>query len=137
MVAQRGKDLLLKIETDTGSFETVAGLRSKNISLNAESVDVTDSESAGRWRELLAGTGLRRAGVSGAGIFKDKTSDEIVRAKFFDSEITNWQIIVPAFGSMNGLFQITSLEYSGQHNGELLFEITLESAGEITFTMET
>jgi len=36
MGAQKGKDLLLKMDVDNlGSFETVAGLRSRSISFNA------------------------------------------------------------------------------------------------------
>ncbi|TCQ28912.1 TP901-1 family phage major tail protein [Rhizobium sp. PP-CC-3G-465] len=42
MVAQKGKDILLKIETG-GGFTTVAGLRSKRLAFNAETVDVTDA----------------------------------------------------------------------------------------------
>ena len=59
MAAQSGKDLLLKIETDPDTFLTVAGLRARTVSLNARAVDVTDADSAGRWRELLAGAGVR------------------------------------------------------------------------------
>lgn len=134
MVAQKGKDLLLKIDPDGSGFITVAGLRARQIALNAASVDVTDSESAGRWRELLAGAGLRRASLSGSGLFKDAASDELVRANFFSGAIVNWQVIVPDFGTLAGPFQIVALEYAGQHDGEITFEIALESAGEITFT---
>ena len=101
MVAQKGKDLLLKLDDGSGSFVTVAGLRSRQISLNAETVDVTDSESAGRWRELLSGAGLRRAGLTGSGIFKDAATDELVRASFFGGSILNWEIVVPDFGTMS------------------------------------
>ena len=133
MVAQRGKDLLLKINPDGNGFITVAGLRARQIAFNAESVDVTDSESAGRWRELLSGAGLRRASVSGSGLFKDAASDEMVRETFFSGNHVNWQIIVPDFGIIEGAFQIVALEYSGQHNNEVTFELALESAGEISF----
>ena len=132
MVAQKGKDLLLKIHNGTG-YETVAGLRSKRLAFNAETVDITDAESAGRWRELLGGAGVQRASVSGAGIFKDATSDGLVRGAFFNASILNWQIVVPDFGSVTGAFQVTALEYSGQHDGEILFELALESAGALTF----
>ncbi|MFP3542311.1 phage major tail protein, TP901-1 family [Rhizobium sp. SIMBA_035] len=132
MVAQKGKDLLLKIHNGTG-YETVAGLRSKRLAFNAETVDVTDAESAGRWRELLGGAGVQRASVSGAGIFKDAASDGLVRGAFFNASILNWQIVVPDFGSVTGAFQVTALEYSGQHDGEILFELALESAGALTF----
>lgn len=135
MSAQRGKDLLLKVDADgSGSFVTVAGLRSRAISFNTETVDITHSESAGRWRELLSGAGAKSARVTGTGIFKDAASDEIVRGYVFAGTIRNWQVVVPDFGVVAGPFQIGAFELSGRHDGEVAFEITLESAGELTFT---
>jgi len=132
MVAQKGRDLLLKIENGAG-YATVAGLRAKRLSFNAELVDVTDGESAGRWRELLGGAGVQRAAVGGSGIFKDQTSDALVRTRFFAGTVANWQIVIPDFGTIAGPFQIAALDYSGAHDGEVLFEIALESAGALTF----
>jgi TP901-1 family phage major tail protein len=136
MVAQKGKDLLLKIDSNgLGSFVTVAGLRSKRIAFNSETVDITDAESAGRWRELLAGSGVQRAAVSGSGIFKDQQSDARIRSCFFGGEILRWQLAVPDFGVVDGPFQITALEYTGNHDGEVTFEVALESAGAVGFTV--
>ena len=132
MVAQKGKDLLLKVE-DEGVLVTVAGLRSRRLAFNTETVDITDSESVGRWRELLGGAGVQRASLTGAGIFKDQASDAKVRAAFFSSLILPWQVIIPDFGSVTGPFQVTALEYSGEHNGEVRFELALESAGVLSF----
>jgi TP901-1 family phage major tail protein len=132
MAAQKGRDLLLKIDNGSG-FVTVAGLRSKRLSFNAQLVDVTDAESAGRWRELLGGAGVQRAAVSGSGIFKDQVSDGLVRSLFFGSTIVGWQVVIPDFGTVEGPFQIAALEYSGAHDGEIVFEIALESAGLLTF----
>ncbi|ANH03536.1 phage major tail protein, TP901-1 family [Shinella sp. HZN7] len=132
MVAQKGRELLIKIDNGAG-FVTVAGLRSKRLSFNAQLVDVTDAESAGRWRELLGGAGVQRAAVSGAGIFKDQASDALVRALFFAGTIAAWQIVIPDFGTVAGPFQIAALDYSGAHDGEVVFEIALESAGLLTF----
>jgi TP901-1 family phage major tail protein len=135
MGAQKGKDLLLKLDFDeSGSFVTVAGMRSKRIAFNAESVDITNADSAGRWRELLEGAGVRRAGISGSGIFKDAGSDASVRELFFDGAIRPWQVVVPDFGTISGPFQVTGLEYSGEHDGEVAYEIALESAGALSFT---
>ena len=117
-----------------GSFTTVAGLRARRIAFNSETVDVTDSDSAGRWRELLAGSGVQRAAISGSGIFKDAQSDADIRTRYFSGDIVDWQFVVPDFGTVEGPFQITSLEYSGNHDGEVTFEIALESAGSISFT---
>lgn len=132
MPAQKGKDLLLKV-LDGSTYITVAGLRSKRLAFNAETVDVTDGESAGRWRELLAGAGVQRASLSGAGLFKDQASDARVRSAFFAGEILSWQVVIPDFGSVTGLFQITALEYAGAHDGEVTFELALESAGQLSF----
>jgi len=132
MGAQKGKDLLLKIHDGTG-YVTVAGLRSRKIAFNAELVDITHAESAERWRELLAGAGIRRAAISGRGLFKDAASDAVVRAAFFNGLISDCQMIVPDFGAISGPFQIASLEFAGEHNGEVTFDITLESAGALTF----
>ena len=136
MVAQKGKDLLLKIDSDgMGTFVTIAGLRSKRIAFNSETVDITDADSAGRWRELLAGSGVQRAAISGSGIFKDAASDATIRSRFFAGEISDWQLAVPHFGTVEGPFQITSLDYTGSHDGEVTFEVALESAGPITFAV--
>ncbi|MHB0953632.1 MAG: phage major tail protein, TP901-1 family [Allorhizobium sp.] len=132
MVAQKGKDLLLKVH-DGGAWVTVAGLRSKKLSFNAQTVDVTDAESAGRWRELLGGAGVQRASLAGSGLFKDQASDGLVRAAVFAGTILDWQVLIPDFGTVTGAFQITALEYSGQHDGELTFDLALESAGALSF----
>ena len=135
MAAQKGKDLLLKIDsTGEEDFVTVAGLRSRQIAFNAETVDITNADSADRWRELLEGAGVRRANVTGSGIFKDASADETVRQVFFDGMIRQWQVAIPNFGTITGPFQITALEYSGEHNGELAYEMALESAGALAFT---
>lgn len=134
MTAQKGRDLLLKLDSDgNGSFSTVAGLRSHSISFNAQSIDTTHQESVGAWRELLEGAGVKSANIRGAGIFKDAVSDTKVREFFFNSTIREWQIIMPDFGTITGLFQIISLEFSGEHDGELTFELVLESAGALIF----
>lgn len=134
MAAQKGKDQLLKVDsTGAGAFTTVAGLRSRAITMNAESVDVTHQESAGQWRELLEGAGVKSARITGAGIFKDAASDATVRAYVFDGTIRQWQIVVPDFGTIQGPFHIGSLEISGRHDGEVAFELSLESAGELSF----
>lgn len=132
MSAQKGKDLLVRIR-DGENFITVAGLRSRRIAFNAETVDITHSESAGRWRELLEGAGIKRAAIAGRGLFRDAESDALMRATFFGGAVRIFQIVIPDFGLVEGSFLISSLEFSGEHNGEVSYEIALESAGAITF----
>ncbi len=137
MAIQRGKDLLLKLDqTGSGDFVTVAGLRSRRLDFSADTVDVTTADSPERWRELLAGAGVRRARVAGSGVFRDQASDAAVRSVFFDGALRAWRIVLPDFGTVEGPFQIASLEFAGDHDGELTFEMSLESAGALAFTAE-
>ena len=134
MVAQNGKDLLIKMDMNgDGLFQTAAGLRATRISFNAETVDVTSMESAGGWRELLGGAGVKSASISGSGVFKDDATDERARQIFFDGITPDFQVIIPDFGTVQGAFQITSIEYAGSHNGEATYEMSLASAGSLTF----
>jgi TP901-1 family phage major tail protein len=134
MGAQNGKDLLIKVDlTGDGQFETMAGLRATRVSFNAESVDVTTLESQGGWRELLAGAGVKSASISGSGVFKDAGTDERARQIFFDGETPDFQVIIPDFGTVEGPFQVTSIEYAGSHNGEATYEVSLASAGALQF----
>lgn len=138
MGAQNGKDLLIKLDmTGGGLFETIVGLRATRISFNAEAVDVTSLESQGGWRELLGGAGVKSASISGSGVFKDAGTDERARQIFFDGETPNFQVIIPEFGIIEGAFQMTSIEYSGSYNGEASYELSMASAGALTFTAVT
>lgn len=134
MTIQKGKDLLVKVADGAGGFATVAGLRSRRLQFNSEAVDVTHSESAGRWRELLAGAGVKKASVAGAGVFRDASSDALIRGLVFDGEVAEFQIVIPDFGRIEGPFQVTGLEFKGEHAGEVAYDVSLESAGALSFT---
>mgnify|MGYP000039923241 FL=1 len=135
MAVQNGKDLLIKVDqTGSGSFVTLAGLRATRLSFNAETVDVTSLESTGGWRQLLAGAGAKSAAISGSGVFRDAATDARARQIFFDAEMPQFQVVIPSFGIVQGAFQITAIDYVGTYNGEATFDISLASAGALTFT---
>lgn len=134
MAAQKGSDILIKVDSDgTGTFATIGGMRSKSISLNAETVDVSDSDSVNKWRELLAGAGMKSATLTGSGVFKDTAGEEDVRGYFFAQTIEDYQFIIPDFGTIEGAFQVTAIDYAGEYNGEATYSMTFESAGELTW----
>jgi TP901-1 family phage major tail protein len=136
MTAQSGKDILLKIGDggDPEAFTSVAGLRAKTISLNARTIDATHADSPGAWRELIAGAGMKTCAVSGSGIFVDAAADETVRQAFFNQTADTWRLIIPDFGTIEGTFLVAALEYSGRHDGEAAYAISLASAGALTFS---
>jgi len=67
-------------------------------------------------------------------MFTDASTDALIRQTFFDGTVINYQIVIPDFGTMAGPFQLTNLEFAGEHNGEVTYDVALESAGEVSFT---
>ena len=135
MAVQNGIDLLVKVDMDgNGVFETFAGLRATRLSFNAAQVDVTSLESAGGWRELLAGGGVKSAAISGSGVFRDAATDARARQIFFDGATPGFQVVIPDFGIVEGAFQITGIDYAGNHDGEASYEISMASAGALMFS---
>tara|TARA_Y100000114_G_C11742942_1_gene320024 strand:+ start:157 stop:570 length:414 start_codon:yes stop_codon:yes gene_type:complete len=134
MAAQKGSELLMKIG-DGGSpesFTTIAGMRTTELAMNDEMVDVTNKDSS-RARTLLAQGGTNSMTVSGDGVFEDSASETTLRSKFDEAGLTNFQFIVPDFGTFTGNFRLTNLTYAGAFNGEVTYSFTFESSGAITF----
>ena len=134
MAVQKGSALLVKIG-NAGSpeaFTTVAGLRDTSISLNAETIDVTNKDSS-KVRTLLADAGIKSFSISGSGVFTDSASEASVRTAFSASTFSNFQLLVPDFATFTGAFQVTTIEYAGSYNGEVTYSMSFESAGAITF----
>lgn len=134
MAAQKGSALLMKIGDGASpeAFTTIGGMRSTSMTLNDEMVDVTNKDSA-RARTLLAQGGVNSMTVSGSGVFTDTASETTLRAKFDVSALTNYQFLIPDLGTYTGSFQLTSLEYAGEYNGEVTYSFTFESSGALTF----
>ncbi|MEC9346061.1 MAG: phage major tail protein, TP901-1 family [Pseudomonadota bacterium] len=138
MAAQAGANMLLKISNEDSpeTFATVAGIRTTSLSINREPIDITDQQSANRWREYLAQIATKSISVSGAGVFQDDGSGDtsLKNAALDETAMQRFQCVVPDFGTFEGSFHITSFEYSGEHTDAVQFSISLESGGAITFT---
>ena len=134
MAAQKGSALLMKIGNGGSpeAFTTIGGMRSTSLSMNDEMVDVTNKDSS-RARTLLAQGGTNSMTVAGSGVVTDSASEATLKGKFDVSALTNYQFLVPDFGTFTGTFQLTTLEYAGEFNGEVTYSFTFESSGAITF----
>ena len=138
MAAQKGRDFLLAIGNDataapaSDTYVTVAGMRSNSISLNDEPVDVTNKGSAG-WRALLAQAGVKSVSITGSAVFTDDSSEASVRTVFGGPNHSNWRLTIPDFGTYTGKFMVGSIDYAGEHNGEVTWNLSLESDGEVVF----
>ena len=133
MAVQKGSSLLVKVGNSASPevFTTVAGLRDTSISINAETIDVTNKDSA-RVRTLLADAGIKSFSISGSGVFTDGASEQTILTNFSATTFLNYQFIIPSFNTFTGSFQVTSLEYSGTYNDAVTYTMSFESAGAVT-----
>jgi TP901-1 family phage major tail protein len=130
MGAEKGSAFLLKVG-DGGTpvaYATVAGLRTTQLSVNGEAVNVTTKDSAG-WRELLSGAGVRSVSVSGAGIFTGSAAEVRVRNNALAGIIDDYELSFESGERMRGRFLVTRLDYAGDYNGERSYTMSLESSG--------
>jgi len=133
MAAQLGKDVLVKIDI-AGVFTTIGGARAKTLTMDQETIDITDSDSLA-WREILqGGAGVKSATIELEGVFKDSAAEGAVRTSFFNGTTPDYQFIIPDFGTFEGPFLLSSLEYSGEYNDAAMYKMKFENAGELTFT---
>lgn len=133
MTAQKGSAFLLKIGDDATppAYETVAGLRTTQMSINGDTVVVTHKQSGG-WRELLSGAGTRSVSVSAAGIFLGSNAETAIRTHALAGTIENYELSFEDGARMQGRFLVQRLDYAGDFNGERNYTLQLESSGPVT-----
>lgn len=135
-MAMKGSALLLKKGT-SASGTALGGFRTVSFSINSETVDVTTSDNTNRWRELLAAAGVKSMSVTAAGVLEDTATHDQMIDDLIAQTIDAYGITVGSLGTFNGDFQLTQMEGAGEYNGEQTFQITLESAGDITYAAVT
>lgn len=132
MAGQKGREVLIK--TDVGSVQTtIGGGRAKSISLNSGMVDITDADSSGRFRELLASAGVQSVSLSLSGVFKDSAAEAQCIGDALTGGIRTMNFVMPGLGTFAGSFQMTQCQLNGNHDGEAQYSMAWESAGEVTF----
>jgi TP901-1 family phage major tail protein len=132
MTAQKGSAFLLKIGDGGGppAYETVAGLRTTQLSINGDTVVVTSKDSGG-WRDLLSGAGTRSVSVSAAGIFLGSTAEASIRAHALAGTVEQYELSFEDGEKLHGAFLIQRLDYAGDFNGERNYTLQLESSGPV------
>ena len=130
MSAQKGAAFLLKISNGAtpAVYQTVAGLRTTQMSVTGETVVVTSKDSGG-WRELLSGAGVRAVSVSAAGIFLGSAAEARLRANALAGTLDAYELSFEDGEKLRGSFLLQRLDYAGDFNGERNYTLQLESSG--------
>ena len=136
MTAQKGLEFTLAVEDGStpGDYNVIGGMRSNSLAINNEVVDVTNKSSTGV-RTLLEGAGVNSIEVSGSAVFFDDVEALQVLVAAEGNTHLNFQLTVPSATTARtytGEFAVASATLAGEYNGEVTYELTLQSAGVIT-----
>lgn len=132
MPAQKGSAFLLKVADGQtpSSYQTVAGLRTTQMSISGDPVVITSKDSGG-WREILSGAGTRSISVSAAGIFLGSAAENRVRGNALAGTLDAYELSFEDGARLQGRFLVQRLDYAGDFNGERNYTLQLESSGEV------
>jgi TP901-1 family phage major tail protein len=132
MAAEKGSAFLLKVGNGANPpvYATVAGMRTTQMSVNGEAVNVTSKDSGG-WRELLSGAGVRSVSVAASGIFTGSAAEVRVRSNALSGTVDDYELSFESGERMRGRFLVTRLDYAGDYNGERNYSMSLESSGQV------
>lgn len=132
MAIEKGSAFLLKIGNGAVPivYTTVAGLRTTQLSINGDAVNVTNKDSGG-WRDYLSGAGERSVSVAGAGIFTGSVAEVRVQNNALSGTIDDYELAFESGAKMRGRFLVTRLDHSGDYNGERSYTLSLESSGPV------
>ncbi|WP_439532098.1 phage major tail protein, TP901-1 family [Polymorphobacter sp.] len=132
MAMEKGSAFLLKVGNGAVPpvFTTVAGLRTTQMTVNTETVVVTNQGSGG-WRELLSGAGVRSVSLSGSGVFTGSAAEARVKGNALSGVIDDYRVAFESGETVTGKFLITRLDYAGDFNGERTYTMALESSGPV------
>lgn len=136
--AQKGRAFLLKISDGTSptTYNSVAGLRANDVTINGNPVDITNKDSNG-WQELLPDAGIKSVDLSGSGIFDAATAGRlrtVMISAFQGGSFFEGQIVSGSGEKITGTFSCATFKRSGNHDNAETFDITLKSHGPVIYS---
>lgn len=133
MAARKGSDMLLYLDTDgNGTYQQVAGVQNVRVASRRDLTDITNQQSTSKHREGLEGASIFSMTISGSGVMLDGAPLSTIESYAMAGTLRNWRCVIPGGATYTGKFALTQFERQGQHNREVTYSLTLESAGVIT-----
>jgi TP901-1 family phage major tail protein len=138
ITAEPGRLFLLKISDGSSptTYQTVAGLRANDITINGNPVDISNKGSNG-WQEMLPNAGIKSVDITGSGVFDAGAAaplrtimiSALNGGTFIEAEV------ISGFGDkFTGTWSCQTFKRSGNHNDAELFDVTMKSSGPVIYS---
>ncbi len=130
--ASQGRTMVLRDGTGVGA-PVIGALRQTGFQAAGAAVEVTDRGSAGQYRELLPGAGIARVRIEAAGLLQGASQSGVLMARVLARSVNSYRLDYNNGDVLSGSFQLTSFAVRGDVGGEQSYQLTLESAGALSF----
>lgn len=129
----KGDDFVLLVGDGASGFDQLGGLRATEFTINGEMVNITSKDSS-NWRQLIAtGGGVKSISISGGGVWLGGAYTTLCRTLAMSGNLEDFQLD-DGDEVLEGAFQVTSFQVSGDQGAETTYTISLESGDVPTFT---
>ncbi|WP_245264688.1 phage tail tube protein [Aquamicrobium defluvii] len=139
MSQQLSRLLLIRIETNPGTYESLCGFKARSFNMSANEVDTTipDCDNPGGPVQKTSIPGVASRTFTGSGKFVSGVKQAILMGHVRATEVFNAEVIVPGDGVYRGAWMVSDFEVSGDgEEGTMEFSATFSAAGALTFTAE-
>lgn len=132
MAAIKGNLVVIKRggATTSGTYTTVAGMRTKTTSINNNPIDVTtdDDVSAGTtFRSYI--TGVNEMSISGDGIATSVADFNALMALARSGDESYYKVLFTGYGTITGPMRISSFDPGASYDDTFTFSVSLASSG--------
>jgi TP901-1 family phage major tail protein len=132
MAKSPGRDGTLFISNGS-SYISVGGLRNKSIKFDESNVDITTADSSGRWKEMIAGAGVRSVEIDCTGMFDRDAGMKLAIAAFNNGAKATMRFTHTGIGmQIDSDFIIDSFSIDSPYDGAVGFSLKVTSAAAVT-----
>ena len=128
MALQKGRDMLIYRGNVLNAANLIGGLTETGLKLNGNVIDGSTKDTVG-WRELVEDAALRSFSISCSGMFKDSTSDDLMRQAAFNQTVDRYTLKFPNGHRIECDFQVSDYARAGSVEGVETYSCSLESSG--------
>lgn len=129
---------LLEIEDASASpahYKELGGLRGISYKLYTNAIPSGEITSH-IWQNLLKNAGSRKLELTAEGIFTNSEGENLVKDALTNATPLKLRLTQETGEIIEAEFIILELAFDGEYDGERLYQITLENAGEVVFNGE-
>jgi TP901-1 family phage major tail protein len=115
-----------------GSYQPLAGLRTRSLTIGNSNIDVTTADSSGQWRELLPSGGVKNLDFEAAGVWQGDVTGKNTFVALVGLQLVTLRIVQPGAIQFDGQFQVDNFQFTNPFNQEVGFTARFMSSGPIT-----